>query len=274
MIDSSLLTCCFPLPNLSSLSVSMLSLTFQTHSLLPLVLCPSVLLQPSPSSQREVLIIPLYPNATPVSTIHQTSSPSSPQTPISATASSPQTTSNATVSSPRGPGSQLFAELLESHANRSLRKASPEPAASPPREATPSPVATPQSLSLSLSTSTTSNATVSSPTGPAGLQLFAELLESHARRSSQKASGPAASPPRETTPSPVAPPPPVATPQSLSLPLTQQPSPTVPGGCGLGNPQLLKELKQPPPLKHVSAHKGLTTVFSGGADPISKFSHQ
>ncbi|XP_062372755.1 uncharacterized protein LOC134060154 [Sardina pilchardus] len=281
-------------------------------------------------SQKEVLIIPLHPNATPLSPIQQTSSSSSPQT--SDTASSLKTTSSATASSPRGPaGSQLFAELLESHARRNPRKASLEPAATPPGEATPSSVTTPSPVDTPQSPTppTTSNGTESSParsqlfaellesharrnprkaslepaatppgedtpssmttpspvdtpqsptppttsngteSSPARSQLFAELLESHARRNPRKASlEPSATPPGEATPSSGTTPSPVDTPRSLSLSMTPpttspQPSPTAPGGIGLSNPQLLKELKQPPPLKHVNAHKGLTTVFSG-----------
>ncbi|XP_031440806.1 anti-sigma-I factor RsgI2-like [Clupea harengus] len=158
--------------------------------------------EPSPSSQKEVLIIPLHPNVTPPSPAHQTSCPSSSQT-----------TSTSTVSSPKGPaGSQLFAELLESHARRIPRTASPERVTTPPQQTTPQHVTTPSNVA---------------------------------------------------TPSPVATPSRVAAPQSPSLSPTPTTSPKEQGARSLSSPELLKELKQPHPLKHVSAHKGLTTVFSG-----------
>ncbi|TRY64763.1 hypothetical protein DNTS_027661 [Danionella cerebrum] len=45
--------------------------------------------------------------------------------------------------------------------------------------------------------------------------------------------------------------------------VTPNPLKSPPQPMGLSSPELLKELKQPHSLKHVSAHTGLTRVFSG-----------
>lgn len=174
--------------------------------------------EPLPSSEKEVLIIPLHPSPAPSSPTNQTSGLSIQQTSTSASSThqtsstvSHQITSTTSISSPLGTaglGPQLFAELLESQARRSPRTASPEPSTTPPNEATPP----------NKSTSPSTN-----PVPPQHLSLS----------------------PQPSTP-----------PQQLS-PSTQG------GGQGLSSPELLKELKQPHALKHVSAHKGLTTVFSG-----------
>ncbi|XP_063042918.1 proteoglycan 4-like [Engraulis encrasicolus] len=274
-------------------------------------------LKPSPPPQREVLIIPLRNLSSP-STAHPAPAPSPPTQTTPTPNGLPQATPTSPVSLPKQPssGSQLFSELLEVHARRSQKTASPEPAAPIPRETTPTHVkSTPTEITTppvqgsqlfsellevharrSLKTASPEPAApIPSETTPThvkttateittppvqGSQLFSELLEVHARRSLKTASPePAAPIPRETTPTHVKTTATlIITPTSLQLSPTtptppQLPSPTAQGGRGLSSPELIRELQQPHTLKHVSAHKGLTTVFSGrGRMPSSSLS--
>ncbi|KAG7464591.1 hypothetical protein MATL_G00167190 [Megalops atlanticus] len=119
--------------------------------------------------------------------------------------------------------------------------------------ASPKPPASPSQNSVSPSRALPKT---QKPLSLASPQLLAELAQSQARRSPQESSperpvSPAASPTSPTSP----PATPVTSPVTLS--------PTQDRGLSLSSPELLLELKQPRPLRHVKPHSSLTTIFSG-----------
>ncbi|XP_056305441.1 espin-like [Danio aesculapii] len=63
------------------------------------------------------------------------------------------------------------------------------------------------------------------------------------------------------------------TPPTTPPKATPSPSASTDQQLSLSSPELLKELKQPHTLKHVPAHKGLTTVFSGKGRPVQRNAH-
>ncbi|XP_036404938.1 proline-rich protein 36-like isoform X3 [Megalops cyprinoides] len=133
----------------------------------------------------------------------------------------------------------------------------------PPAELPVSPSASPKPPASPSQNSVSPSCTLpktQQPLSIASPQLLEELAQSQARRRPQESSperpvslaaSPAASPTSPTSP----PATPVASPVTFS--------PTQDRGLSLSSPELLSELKQSRPLRHVKPHSSLTTIFSG-----------